>query len=56
MCHALRSVILQFCRASTAPVLLLELLNSPRFVQRLAARSAEVQQRISELRNDWGNR
>lgn len=34
----------------------LELLNSPRFAQRPAALSDEVQQRISELRNDWGDR
>ena len=34
----------------------LELLNSPRFAQRPAAHSHEVQQRIGELRNDWGDR
>jgi len=34
----------------------LELLNSPRFAQRPAALAEEVQQRISELRNDWGDR
>lgn len=34
----------------------LELLASPRFAQRPAALADEVQQRISELRNDWGDR
>ena len=34
----------------------LELLASPRFAQRPAALSDEVQQRIGELRNDWGDR
>ena len=34
----------------------LELLASPRFAQRPVAHSDEVQQRISELRNDWGDR
>ena len=34
----------------------LELLNSPRFAQRPVAHPDEVQQRISELRNDWGDR
>lgn len=34
----------------------LELLASPRFAQRPVALSEEVQQRISELRNDWGDR
>jgi len=34
----------------------LELLASPRFAQRPAALANEVQQRISELRNDWGDR
>lgn len=34
----------------------LELLASPRFAQRPAALSGEVQQRISELRNDWDDR
>jgi len=34
----------------------LELLASPRFAQRPAALADEVQQRINELRNDWGDR
>lgn len=34
----------------------LELLASPRFAQRPDALSDEVQKRISELRNDWGDR
>lgn len=34
----------------------LELLASPRFAQRPDALSDEVQQRINELRNDWGDR
>lgn len=34
----------------------LELLASPRFAQRPAALADEVQQRIGELRNDWGDR
>ena len=34
----------------------LELLASPRFAQRPDARADEVQQRITELRNDWGDR
>jgi hypothetical protein len=34
----------------------LELLASPRFARRPAALADEVQQRISELRNDWGDR
>lgn len=34
----------------------LELLASPRFAQRPAALPSEVQQRINELRNDWGDR
>ena len=34
----------------------LELLASPRFAQRPVALSDEVQQRINELRNDWGDR
>jgi hypothetical protein len=34
----------------------LELLASPRFAQRPVALPDEVQQRISELRNDWGDR
>ena len=34
----------------------LELLASPRFAQRPAAYADEVQQRISELRNDWDDR
>ena len=34
----------------------LKLLASPRFAQRPVALSDEVQQRISELRNDWGDR
>lgn len=34
----------------------LKLLASPRFVQRPAANPAEVQQRIDDLRNDWGSR
>jgi len=34
----------------------LELLASPRFAHRPAALSEEVQQRINELRNDWGDR
>ena len=34
----------------------LELLASPRFAKRPAALADEVQQRISELRNDWGDR
>jgi len=34
----------------------LELLASPRFLQRPAVLADEVQQRISELRNDWGDR
>ena len=32
----------------------LKLLASPRFVKRPFALSDEVQQRIAELRNDWG--
>jgi hypothetical protein len=34
----------------------LKLLASPRFAQRPAANPAEVQQRIDDLRNDWGGR
>lgn len=34
----------------------LELLASPRFAQRPAAIADEVQHRINELRNDWGDR
>ncbi len=34
----------------------LKLLASPRFVQRPAANPVEVQQRIDDLRNDWGSR
>lgn len=34
----------------------LELLASPRFARRPVAISSEVQQRIGELRNDWGDR
>lgn len=34
----------------------LKLLNSSRFAQRPTALSDEVRQRISELRNDWGDR
>ena len=34
----------------------LELLASPRFAQRPVALPDEVQQRIGELRNDWGDR
>lgn len=34
----------------------LELLASPRFAQRPVAHADEVQQRIGELRNDWGAR
>lgn len=34
----------------------LELLASPRFAQRPEALTDEVQQRINELRNDWGDR
>ena len=34
----------------------LELLASPRFVQRPTTTPDEVQQRIAELRNDWGDR
>jgi hypothetical protein len=34
----------------------LELLASPRFALRPAALADEVQQRINELRNDWGDR
>ena len=34
----------------------LELLASPRFAQRPEALPDEVQQRINELRNDWGDR
>jgi len=34
----------------------LELLASPRFAQRPVALPDEVQQRISELRNNWGDR
>ena len=34
----------------------LELLASPRFAQRPVALSEEVQQRISALRSDWGDR
>lgn len=34
----------------------LKLLASPRFAQRPAASPVEVQQRIDELRNDWGDR
>lgn len=34
----------------------LEMLASPRFAQRPAALPTEVQQRINELRNDWGDR
>ena len=34
----------------------LELLASPRFAQRPDALSGEVQQRINELRNGWGDR
>jgi hypothetical protein len=33
----------------------LELLASPRFAHRPSALSDEVQQRIAELRNDWGD-
>lgn len=34
----------------------LELLASPRFAQRPVARANEVQQRINELCNNWGDR
>jgi hypothetical protein len=34
----------------------LKLLASPRFVKRPAANPVEVQQRIDDLRNDWGDR
>lgn len=34
----------------------LKLLASPRYIQRPTASPSEVQQRIGELRNDWGNR
>jgi len=34
----------------------LELLASPRYAQRPDALADEVQQRINELRNDWGDR
>ena len=34
----------------------LKLLASPRFAQRPAANPVEVQQRIDDLRNDWGSR
>jgi len=34
----------------------LKLLASPRFAQRPTASPAKVQQRIDELRNDWGCR
>lgn len=34
----------------------LKLLATPRFAQRPVALSDEVQQRISALRNDWGDR
>ncbi len=34
----------------------LKMLASPRFAQRPSATSVEVQQRIDELRNDWGDR
>jgi len=34
----------------------LKLLASPRFAQRPSASPVEVQQRIDELRNDWGGR
>lgn len=34
----------------------LDLLASPRFAQRPTALADEVQQRINELRNDWGDR
>ncbi len=34
----------------------LELLASPRFSQRPVALADEVQRRIDELRNDWGDR
>ncbi|MGZ8257431.1 MAG: hypothetical protein ACXWTX_06655 [Gallionella sp.] len=33
----------------------LELLATPRFAQRPPALADEVQQRINELRNDWGD-
>jgi hypothetical protein len=33
----------------------LKLLASPRFAQRPSALPDEVQQRIAELRNDWGD-
>lgn len=40
------------CSAAQA----LKLLASPRFAHRPAASPVEVQQRIDELRNDWGDR
>lgn len=48
----------EFCTPNTgdgSAAKALELLASPRFVQRPVALSDEVQQRINELRNDWGD-